>query len=144
MNQTDKYSANTALKVNGTEIFINSLFLTLCPFSLNIPKETIFAEAPIGVKLPPKVAPIKSPKKSTVEFIDVIFESFCITGSIVATYVILSINAEIKAELQTTTVYIKNLFEPSFVNKREICSISPASVIPPIIINREISNNRVL
>lgn len=60
------YPVATAASVNGTLIFIKSLALTSYPSFFRIPREVIFADAPIGVRLPPSVAPATSPKYSTV------------------------------------------------------------------------------
>ena len=63
-NQTNKYAAVTAAKVKGIPIFIKSLNLTSCLSFLSNPQATMLAEAPIGVRLPPKLAPISRPKRN--------------------------------------------------------------------------------
>lgn len=52
----------TAARVKGTEIFMNCPALTSYPSFLRIPIPVMFAEAPIGVRFPPRVDPTKSPK----------------------------------------------------------------------------------
>ena len=49
------------MNVKGTEIFINCRKDTGCPSFFRIPQATILADAPIGVRLPPRLAPISRP-----------------------------------------------------------------------------------
>ena len=75
-----------------------------------MPIPVIFADAPIGVQFPPSVAPDNKPKYKTVGSILSAAAIPPIIGIIVATYGILSINAEITTEPQTITVYKRNTF----------------------------------
>ena len=61
-NHINKYPAPKAAIVRGTPIFIKSLKETSYPSFFNNPTAAILADAPIGVKLPPKVAPDNKPK----------------------------------------------------------------------------------
>lgn len=64
----------------------------------------ILADAPIGVILPPSVAPVRSPKYRRQGSNPVLAAIPERTGSIVATYGILSMKAEIRTDPQTITV----------------------------------------
>ena len=64
----------------------------------------MLAEAPMGVRLPPRVAPDRSPKYKTVGSTPISRAIFCTTGNMVATYGMLSMNAENSTLAQTMTV----------------------------------------
>jgi hypothetical protein len=61
MKKISKYPEITAVKVIGNPILKKSLKETEYPNFFNKPIPAIFAEAPIGVKLPPNVAPANKP-----------------------------------------------------------------------------------
>ena len=63
-NHRKIYPAVTAVSVNGTDILVKSLVFTSYPFFLSIPIPVILADAPIGVRFPPSVAPQRRPKYS--------------------------------------------------------------------------------
>ena len=90
--------------VNGMPILKKSEFLTVYPSFRRIPIPVIFADAPIGVQFPPSVAPDSKPKYSTVGSVFKADARPAITGIIVATYGLLSINAEINTDAHTITV----------------------------------------
>ena len=69
----------------------------------------MLAEAPIGVRFPPRVAPIRSPKYKSRGLTDITLERDASTGSIVATYGMLSINAEITISKEEVD-FLMNLF----------------------------------
>lgn len=52
----------TAMRVKGMEIFIQWIKETGYPSFFNNPVPTMFADAPIGVIFPPRLAPISKPK----------------------------------------------------------------------------------
>ena len=51
----------TAARVKGTPYFMKVVALTSCPSLRKMPMPAMFADAPIGVRLPPSVAPQSSP-----------------------------------------------------------------------------------
>ena len=115
-------------------------------------ESVILADAPMGVQLPPSVAPDRSPKysgtaiapASTPICADMAIEIEPSTGIMVATYGILSINAEITTDAQTITVYIKNRFPPpALTSSCANQSITPCAEIPPIIKNKPTSKRMV-
>ena len=61
LNETSTHGI-IAANVNGIPILKKSEFLTVYPSLRRIPIPVIFADAPIGVQLPPRVAPERSPK----------------------------------------------------------------------------------
>ena len=93
-----------AARVKGIPILKKSLFFTVCPDLRRIPIPVIFADAPMGVQFPPRVAPESRPKYRRVGSIPRAPASPVTTGSIVATYGMLSINAEISTDAYTITV----------------------------------------
>ena len=80
------YAGMIVAIVKGIPILKKSVFLTVYPSLRRIPIPVIFADAPIGVQLPPSVAPESNPKYRTVESIFKAEASPAITGIIVATY----------------------------------------------------------
>ena len=74
-----------AAKVKGMPILKKSEFLTVYPSFLSIPIPVMLADAPIGVQLPPRVAPERSPKYNTVGSTFNADARPAITGSSVAT-----------------------------------------------------------
>ena len=144
-NQINIYAGITAARVNGTPIFKKSEFFTSYPSLRKIPIAVILALAPIGVKLPPKVAPHNKPKYRSNGFARPNDKPILLTtGNIVATYGILSMKAENTTLNQTIIVYIKNKLPPLILLKSlAIASITPNSVIPPITINKPNNNNTV-
>lgn len=64
-SQMYAYPAVTAVSVKGTPIRMKSRKLTSQPCFFRSPTDAILADAPIGVRLPPSVAPQRSPKKKT-------------------------------------------------------------------------------
>ena len=52
----------TAVRVKGTPIFMKSAKLTSWPSLRSMPTPAMLAEAPMGVRLPPRVAPTRRPK----------------------------------------------------------------------------------
>ena len=122
-----------------------SLEETLYPSLFKMPIAAIFALAPTGVKLPPRVAPINNPKYRTYGSTPIEFAMPCTTGNIVATYGILSTKAEIMTDTNTIIVYITNTeLPPTFTKSSAIASITPASVIPAITVNKPINRSSVL
>ena len=104
----------------------------------------IFAEAPTGVKFPPSVAPINNPKYRRYGSTPIDEAIPLTTGSIVATYGILSTKALITTEANTINVYMPNKeLPPTLTNVSAIASITPASVIPAITINNPANNSNV-
>src|SRR5574344_1875887 len=92
-NQLKRYAVIIATHVSGPLIFMKAFALTSYPALCSIPSVVIFADAPIGVMLPPRVAPDSSPKYSRYGSMPIDFDTIVTTGSIVATYGMLSINA---------------------------------------------------
>ncbi len=54
----------TAVRVKGTPIFMKSPKEVECPSFFRMPTAVMLALAPIGVMLPPSVAPVRRPKYS--------------------------------------------------------------------------------
>ena len=74
-----------AVRVKGIPILKKSEFFTVYPSLRRIPIPVIFALAPIGVQLPPSVAPDSRPKYNTVGSMSSVEARLAITGIIVAT-----------------------------------------------------------
>ncbi len=74
-----------AARVKGTPMRIKSLFFTSCPSLRKMPMPVILADAPMGVRLPPRVAPESRPKYKTVGSTPIFAANPCTTGSMVAT-----------------------------------------------------------
>lgn len=64
----------------------------------------MFADAPIGDKLPPSVAPVSNPKYNKIGFMPSVADIEATTGNIVATYGMLSMKADISTLAQTINV----------------------------------------
>ena len=69
-----------------------------------MPTAVMFALAPIGVMFPPSVAPVSSPKYRRYGSMPSSWQIPVMIGSIVATYGMLSINAENSTEPHTMIV----------------------------------------
>ena len=93
--------------------------LTLYPSFFKSPTAVIFADAPIGVIFPPNVAPDSKPKYKRYGSIPSEAVTAVSTGSIVATYGILSTNAEISTDPHTRSSFFRDLFRrlEQLVNK---------------------------
>jgi len=104
------YAAVTAAIVKGKPIEANSLKLTGYPFFRSRPVAAILVDAPIGVILPPRVAPIKSPKRKSSGGALSITDIVPTTGSMVITYGTLSINADARTDPHMIIVYPKKMF----------------------------------
>ena len=74
----------TAVSVNGMLIFMKSRNLTSYPSFLSIPTPAMLADAPMGVRLPPKVAHTRSPKNRKYGSMFIAFATLARIGSIVA------------------------------------------------------------
>ena len=97
----------------------------------------MFAEAPIGVMLPPRVAPVSRPKYIRYGSMPSEAVTAARTGSIVATYGMLSTKADISTEPQTMIVNNRNtLLPPIFTIRPAISSITPTLISPPMTIKR--------
>lgn len=83
---------------------MKSPVLGLYPALRKIPIPVIFAEAPIGDKLPPNVAPLNNPKYNRIGSKPSVAEIEDTTGNIVATYGMLSMNADKNTLAQTIKV----------------------------------------
>ena len=84
-SQMKMYAGMMAASVKGIPMRKKSLFLTSYPSFRRIPMPVILADAPMGVQLPPRVAPERSPKYSAVGSTPICCARTAITGSLVAT-----------------------------------------------------------
>ena len=86
----------------------------------------MLAEAPMGVRLPPSVAPTSRPKYSSRASQPMRAAMPATTGSMVATYGMLSMNAENRTDAQTISEYIRNrLLPPRFTRSWLMSSMMP-------------------
>ena len=104
INQTNREAVITATRVNGNPILINCLNLRTCPSFFKIPDATILAEAPIGVILPPTLAPINKPNRKREGLIANRFDMESATGSIAARKGTLSTKAEKRTAEETSII----------------------------------------
>ena len=120
--------------------------LMMCPSFAAVAIPTTFAEAPIGVALPPISVPMASAQERTVMSIPcVVAARFVITGIMVAANGILSMNALATAETITMIAIIKAIFPPltfsmmpARIFRTPVCSRPPTTTKRPIK-NRSVS-----
>ena len=120
--------------------------LMMCPSFAAVAIPTTFAEAPIGVALPPISVPMASAQERTVMSIPcVVAARFVITGIMVAANGILSMNALATAETITMIAIINAIFPPltfsmmpARIFRTPVCSRPPTTTKRPIK-NRSVS-----
>ena len=74
-----------AARVKGMPILKKSELLTSWPLRRRMPMPVMLAEAPMGVQLPPRVAPDSKPKYRAVGSMPISAEMPAMTGIMVAT-----------------------------------------------------------
>ena len=109
MNNVDITSTIT---VGSTNLEQYIFHVTGCPSFAATDVPTTFAEAPIGVALPPISVPIESDHASTESKWLLLPARLVMTGIIVAAKGILSINALAKAEIQMIIAIISIRLPP--------------------------------
>ena len=85
INQITSAPDTAAISVKGTPILRKSFVETLYPSFCKIPMPAILADAPIGVMLPPRVAPMSKPKANRYGSVLIMDAMLLTTGSMVAT-----------------------------------------------------------
>ena len=98
------YAAPTATTVNGMPSFIKCVNFTGYPSFFNMPQATMLADAPMGVMLPHRLAPMRSPNKNSDGSTLMRTDIEMATGSMAARNGTLSIKADNITDTTTMTV----------------------------------------
>ena len=136
---------NTTITVAGTIVLQYFPHLITYPCFAAVAIPTTFADAPIGVALPPMSVPMASVYASTPKSTPCVAAKVSMIGTIVAANGILSTNALAMAEIQMMIAIISLIFPPLiFPIKSAIITRIPVSSRPPTTINNPIKNSNVL
>ena len=118
--------------------------LMICPDFAAVATPTTFAEAPIGVALPPISVPIARDHARMERSTPCVAARLLITGIIVAANGILSINALATADTQTMIATIRYRLPPQILPIRLAKSTrTPVCSRTPTTTNNQINNNNV-
>ena len=116
-----------------------------CPFFEDTEIPTTFAEAPIGVALPPISVPIASAQESVSKSTPCSADKLLITGIMVAANGILSTNALANAEIQMIIATINFVLEPlTLLINSAITVRTPVYSKPPTTTKSPTKNSSVL